>query len=404
MKMMNLSRLLLALALVTLPGIARSQQFEQPGLYPANRFVADSVLNGSMHKVRPSAECDGMGVTYWIDSTDGTTYEAIGTPMLYQRIAEIYAIAELKKMDSGKEFGNSLGNGAKNTVTAVGETLSDPGKAIASVPRGVSKFFGSLGESLKGGSSQYEGKAYSNVLGASKAKRKLAVELGVNPYSTNKVLQDELNRVGWSEAGGTLTVHLAVGAIPEGAGLALNMNRTAQAEVVENDPKQLDIINRKKLMAIGISQETADLLIKHKAYSPMHRTAITEALISLGSGHGQDVFLQVASRATNEVDANYFQSVAQLMEKYNQSVTPVRTILRTGRTVSFYDANGNWVAPIPFDYCMWTQSVAERAHTVFSKRKPGERLIVYSTGLLSDQARAACARDNVQVIEGVSLE
>jgi len=293
-----------AISLFTLPVVGWAQQqasLEQPGLYPANLFVSNDVLSGSLYQVRPSGSCDGLGVTYWIDASDGTTYEAVGTPMLYQRIAEINAIATLRKMDSGEQFANSLGNGAKNTVTAVGKTLSNPGEAIASVPKGVSKFFGSLGESLKGGSSKYEDKAYSNVLGASKAKRQLAVQLGVNPYSTNQTFQDELNRVAWSEAGGTLTVHLATSAIPAGAGLALNMNRTAQAEVVENDPKQLDIINRKKLLKIGVSHETADLLIKHPWYSPMHRTAITEALISLGAGRGQDVFLQVASRATNEV-------------------------------------------------------------------------------------------------------
>src|SRR5277367_3713807 len=245
--------------------------FEQPGYYPTSLFIPDSVINGSLHKVRPTAYCDGLTVTYDIDASDGTTYAAKGTDMLYQRIAEIYAIAKLREMDSGKEFGDSAGNGAKDTVTAVGKTLSDPGKAIEGVPQGVSKFFGSLGDKMKGGQSKYEDKAYTNVLGASKAKRQLAFNLGVNPYSTNKTLQDELNRVGWSEAGGTVLIHMATAAIPAGAGTALNMNRTAQAEVVENDPSQLNIINRKKLMNIGISEDTANLLLQHKWYSPLHR-------------------------------------------------------------------------------------------------------------------------------------
>src|SRR5271155_1313745 len=264
-------------ACVALCPMAHAQKqdaFEQPGNYPASLFVSDSVLNGSMHRVRPMAYCDGLTVTYDIDANDGTTYTAKGTAMLYQRIAEIYAIAKLRQMDSGKEFGDSLGNNAKGTVTAIGKTLSDPGKAISSIPEGASKFFGSLGEKLKGGHSAYEDKTYSDVLGESKAKRLLAFELGVNPYSTNKTLQKELNRGGWTEAGGTVTIHMATAAIPAGAGTALNMNRTAQAEVVENDPSQLNIIDRKKLMGIGVSHETADLLLKHKWYSPTHRAAI----------------------------------------------------------------------------------------------------------------------------------
>ena len=346
--MKKLSFFLPSLLLLSLPFAAQAQQpraFEQPGQIPTNLVISDDTIHGSLHTVRPAAACDGLEVTYWIDANDGTTYQAVGTTMLYQRIAEIYAIDALRKMDSGKEFGNSLGNGAKDTVTAVGKTISDPVDAIKGVPKGVSKFFGSLGESLKGGNSQYEDRAYSNVLGASKAKRALAFKLGVNPYSTNKTLQDELNRVGWSEAGGSLTVHLATAAIPAGAGLALNTNRTAQAEVVENDPKQLRIINRKKLMSVGMTQETSDMLIKGKAFSPMHETAITEALYSLGPDHGQDAFLQAAARATNEVDANYFQQVAQLIAQYNKDESRVQQIVRTGRSVSFHDANGAWVLP-----------------------------------------------------------
>ena len=398
----------LAVGLVAFALVANSRAeapvtFEQPAYLPTTTFVANSVLKGDLHTVRPTAWCDGLMVTYTIDAADGSTYTATGTAMLYQRIAEIYAIAKLQEMDSGKEFTDSLGNGAKNTVTAIGKTISDPGKAIEGVPQGVSKFFGSLGESLKGGRSNYEGKAYNNVLGASKAKRMLAVELGVNPYSTNETLQKELNRVGWSQAGGTVTIHLATAAIPAGAGMALNLNRNAQAEVVANSPQQLDIINRKKLMAIGLSQRTADILIKGKWFSPMHRTAITEALISLGEGHGQETFLEVASRATSEVDANYFQAVAELIQKYNKDERPAGTIVRAGRTVAFQDAVGNWVFPVPFDYSLWTEAVHNRATKVLDGHS-GHHTIIYTTGGLSDKAAESCDNLKLKVMDHVSVE
>jgi len=373
--------------------------FEKPGYYPA-QFLAPGVpLRGDQYAVRDKAYDDGLVATFWIDSNTGEMYTAVGKQQLYQRIAEIYAIAQLRQMDSGKEFGDSVGNGAKNTVTAVGKTLSDPGAAIASVPQGVSKFFGSLGEKLKGGKSDYEDKAYSNVLGASKAKRSLAIQLGVNPYSTNKTLIDELNRVGWSEAGGTVLIHLATAAIPAGAGMALNMNRTAQAEIVENDPSQLNIINRKKLEEVGVSDDTANLLLKHKWYSPVHRTVITEALVSLGPDCGQDVFLKVAQRASSEVDADYFQQAAQLIELYNQSRARVRHIIHSGNTVSFLDANGNWVFPVPFDYALWTENVHQRSQHAFAARASGQPILLYTTGQLSPATQAACDRDQVAVIQ-----
>lgn len=385
-------------------GQAAPPAYDQAGYYPTSLLAPDVPLSGDQFKVRSKGYDDGLVATYWVDANDGTTYRAVGKGQLYQRIAEIYAIAKLREMDSGQQFGDAAGNTAKNTVTAVGDTLSDPGKFIKGIPQGASKFFGSIGEGLKGGHSEYEGKAYSNVLGQSKAKRMLAVQLGVSPYSTNETLQKELNRVGWSKAGGALTINLAVSAIPAGAGLGLNMNRNLQTQIAEKDPNQLNIMNRKKLLSLGVSHETADLLLQHEWYSPVHRTVITEALASLGPDHGQDIFLKTAARAGSEVDANYFQEMAQLIEKYNQSENPVQTLLRSGNTVSFIDSKGTWVFPVPFDYALWTATVHERATRAFAARKPGEPLLFYTTGRLSEAAKAACERDGAHIQEGVSLQ
>jgi len=131
---------------------------------------------------------------------------------------------------------------------------------------------------------------------------------------------------------------------------------------------------------------------------------ITEALISLGAGRGQDVFIQVASRASSEVDANYFQQVAQLIEKYNQSEHPVQKIMRSGRTVSFQDSEGNWVFPVPFDYCLWTEPVRERASTLFAGRASDQKLLIYTTGGLSDQAKENCRNLKIDLVDQISLQ
>lgn len=390
--------LLLAGLAVMAGGCVRAQNLEKSGYVATRDVVPDLSLSGSLYRVRPQAYCDGLVATFWIDARDGSTYRATGTPLLYQRIAEIGAIAKLRQMDSGENFGNSLGNTAENTVTSVGKTISDPGSFFKSIPEGASKFFGSIGENMKGGKSEYEGRAYSSALGQSKAKRLLAFQLGVNPYSTNETLQKELNRVGWSQAGGAVLVNVAVSAIPAGAGTGLNMNRNLQSAVASQDPAQLGIMNRKRFESIGIDADEANELLKHKWYSPLHRTAITDALVSLGPGHGQEVFLDVLTRASNEVDANYFQQTAELIEQYNRSVARVGKIQRTGRTVSFYDAKGDWVIPVPFDYCLWTQDVRDRARRALAGREPGRTLILYTTGNFSSLAAAQCARDNISVM------
>ena len=39
------------------------------------------------------------------------------------------------------------------------------------------------------------------LAGAAQAKRQIAAKYGVNPYSTNPELQDELNKIAWVQAG-----------------------------------------------------------------------------------------------------------------------------------------------------------------------------------------------------------
>jgi hypothetical protein len=186
-----LTSLVLASALCVTPLLAetaasRASSLERPGYYPAQVLAPGVPLRGDQYTIRPQGYDDGLMATFWIDSSTGETYQATGMPQLYQRIAEIYAIAKLRQMDSGKEYANSLGKGASNTVSSVGKTLSDPGSFFKSIPQGASKFFGSLGENLKGGQSQCEAKVYSNVLDQSKAKRLLAFELGVNPTAPTR--------------------------------------------------------------------------------------------------------------------------------------------------------------------------------------------------------------------------
>jgi hypothetical protein len=58
--------------------------------------------------------------------------------------------------------------------------------------------------------------------GAASAKRELCAELDVNPYSTNELLQQELDRVAGVLAAGKMTGKIALMAVGGGAGTAIS--------------------------------------------------------------------------------------------------------------------------------------------------------------------------------------
>jgi hypothetical protein len=56
------------------------------------------------------------------------------------------------------------------------------------------------------------------LIGFSDTKRKMAIKLGVDPYSTNPVLQHELDGIAWASFAGGSTFYLATLPIGGGAG------------------------------------------------------------------------------------------------------------------------------------------------------------------------------------------
>ena len=77
---------------------------------------------------------------------------------LRTRIREIYAIDKLKGMSKTDEFTKALQKAGKQKVDSVVALVRDPVDTIKRVPQGASRFFGRIGESLKGGQSEGGGK------------------------------------------------------------------------------------------------------------------------------------------------------------------------------------------------------------------------------------------------------
>jgi hypothetical protein len=86
-------------------------------------------------------------------------------------------------MSKTDEFAQAMANAGKQKIEGVVGILTNPLGTVQTIPRGASRFFGRIGEGLKGGRTEGEGNAVQNMIGINKAKVALAVKLGVSPYS-----------------------------------------------------------------------------------------------------------------------------------------------------------------------------------------------------------------------------
>ena len=214
-----------------------------------------------------------------------------------------------------------------------------------------------------------------SITGVQKAKVALAAKLGVSPYSTNQELQEQLTNAARAMAGGGFVVSAATAAVGGTAGdviSVLNVNQNLQQTLVNSTPDDLRIINRKKLFALGVTRENADEFLMHPWYSPWHETIITDALATIGVDPTQ--FLETACRALTEQDANYFQSLAQVLARYHKTKTPLSSIRIESGRVCAMDSKGTLVIPLSCDYAIWSENAAGRVRgPSVNSRKVGVR-------------------------------
>jgi hypothetical protein len=329
--------------------------FEVESPVDAKMFLPQDVMKGQLHTVGEQAENDGLLNTYFL-SSGGNTHAVTTGAALRTRVRELYAIEKLRATSKTEEFGKAMAAAGKQKVESVKGIVKDPVGTIKRVPQGASRFFGRVGDSLKSIGSNSDDKKM-DITGVEKAKAKLAAKLGVSPYSTNQELQEQLTNTAKAMAGGGFVLNMATGVIG-GHMTVLNVNQTLQDAITNSTPDELHAMNRKKLTALRATSEITDEFLAHPWYSPWHETITTDALASIGVDPTQ--FLDKACRALTEQDANYFQSLAQVLARYHKTKAKLISIgLEEGRVCAM-DSNGILVVPLSCDYAIWNENAAGR--------------------------------------------
>lgn len=363
--------ILIALSLLATTALAQTDSapspvpptatFESEGRVDAKMFLPEDLLKGRLHSVAPQAENDGLLNTYFLYSGD-QAFEVTTGIALRVRIRELYAIDKLRGMSKTEEFTKAMSKAAKQKVESVAGIVKDPIGTIKRVPQGASRFFGRIGDGIKGATSgEKGGNTMQSITGVEKAKASLAAKLGVSPYSTNQELQEQLTNTAKAMAGGGFALSIAtmpIGGAAGGVISVINVNQTLQETLVNATPGELHALNRKKLLALGVTREDADEFLQHPWYSAWHETITTDALATIGVDPTQ--FLAAATRALTEQDANYFQSLAQVLARYHKTKTPLSSIrLESGRVCAM-DSQGILVIPLSCDYAIWSEHAAAR--------------------------------------------
>jgi hypothetical protein len=396
-----------ALLLVSYLDEARAQEvYEYGENYSASDVLPATVVNGPHYQVRDKVVSDGFMLTYSVDSEYGP-FRATGDFALQKLLNEISVIAQLKEISRTEAFADSVVEAAKSPLRLGESLITDPVDTVTGVPRGLFQIFQNVGESVATADDPSEDDRAKQALFVSGWKRDYCAALGCDVYSSNSILQEELNRIGWASAIGGLSVSAATTVASGGAVMAFSVARTADdlnEALRAEPPARLRIINEEKLRAMGIADDLAQKFLDHPAFTPRHDTLIVAALDNLDGVSGRGRFVELCLRAQDEVGANFFQNVADILVGYHRTAARLVEITPFLAVAAATASNGRTVVPMAWDYAVFEQAVGKRLdHAVaeWAARGLPTAFDVWTTGRVSPRLKSEAEKRGFVVVENV---
>ena len=271
-------------------------------------------------------------------------------------------MAQLETMVGADKFFEGLSDAREDVVEGAKGLVTNPVGTVSGAVSGVGAMFRRASESLTGDpKSQYEDDALKAVLGVSSEKREIAASLGVDPYSSNTLLQAALNSVARASAGGELTGSVALAAVGGAVGTAVSIAGTTDnlADLLRTTPPtDLRRRNRERLTAMGLGKDVVDLFLGNTVFSPTYQTLLVDALDRMPKVEGRGALVKLSVRTESDALAMFRQRQARMYAGYHASVQPIARFVEVGELAVAQTASGGVVMLIPVDHLVWTPFVA----------------------------------------------
>ena len=359
----------LVLLLLVCPLVSFAE-YETPKQYSAHSLLKPTLQKGKHFTVAEEVTSDGLFYRYTVLSPFGT-FTAGSTSALQQLAQELNVIAAMKKIATDDTAVAALKQSGKNAATGIQNLFANPEETLQGAAAGVSSLFNRAVNTV--GSRQVtdaEDSRAQQLIGFSKSKGQIATKYGVNVYSTNMVLQEELDRLAWADYLGGLGVGVAMGAVPGAGGLVLTTSGTARLlnEAINTTPaSELWLQNKNKLLAMGMNADTVELFLNNRVFNPALTTVTVSALEKMKGVENLELFIKVGLQASDPQMARVITTIAVMSAGYHQQIAPLKRISPLARITKATTSKGEVVVVLPTDHVIWSENVAGIARALTEK-------------------------------------
>lgn len=367
--------------------------YETPGVRRASDVLAPALIHGPHYRIDEMVELVGFRHVFSVESDYGT-FRVNGDAMLRRLMREITALVDLRERHTLAVTGEASIKELLDPLNALKRLAVEPVDTVVGIPLGTKRLIESAVSGLTRERGPYEDTDLKALLTVASNKRRIAFSYGVDPYSSNEVLQRELDRVAWAYTAGYGTTFLLILApVPNPLPLAMASLTTVELlndALERKGPEELFQLNRRQLKDMGIPDSLAGKFLVHRAYSPRHRTVITFSLKALDGVLGREQFVRAALETATEEDALWFQQLAEMLRRYHQNTGRLQALTTVESLPVGLAESGTVFLGIPADHLPWTERV-EQVVARLKQQPRGDRQVrryeVWLTGTLSARAR-----------------
>jgi hypothetical protein len=366
------------------------------------RDILGARAQGANYKIRQVVERNNYSRIYHVETSFGN-FDVVGDGLLKVRLAELDVLNILNERTQAGSFIEAFGTAAISPFKFGGQLLISPLDTVKNSFQGVGNFFDSL-ETSGENDDPNRGSFVGGLVGVDTAKRELASDLDVDPYTDFKPLADRLKQLASAAGFGGLSVKGAMTAIPGSTIMQSTTMATTRMAVVtassisttaalknalrNKTAGQILRDARTKLKTVGIEDEQIKLLFNNSAYTPSDIYVIAVALEAI-KAKDSDLFIEHAIKAENRNEAYFDRLRAEILASWKPP-SPIHSFVMVENAVLTLLKNDRLIAAYPIDEFYWTERNAQLAQAISANVKKigakGRPLFVV-TGDISSKAR-----------------
>ena len=424
--------LVLAASLYACPVAGGPSVVETEPVLEAATLVRPALLSGPGFSVEPRVEIRGYMARFQLRTPYGLL-RADSVEMLAEREAELPALEALERVTHSEAFLRAAGDRFTATASSLAQIALHPVETILGIPAGVARYFeararkvGTQAQNLSDRTARrfgVEGDPFPDddgpmndppVAGTDAAtpekhwytpiareatrevkrrvkygqvKRELAGRLGIDPYTSNPLIQERLSGLAWVGSGGSFGAGTALGAVGGLGATVLSTGGRINEVVWQLAPEDLRERNRERLEGHCRDTFLIRQFLRRGVFSPTLQTGLADALDVLRPLEGCDAVLELAMTADTPLEARFLVNALRLLAAHPDIAAG--RLLPVGAGLAYLAPDGALLLPLPVDYLSWTDEVR-----VFLDR-PGFR-VVDKTVLIGGEASLAARRGLVE--------